>query len=63
MRDVRASVMELISAQRRQERQHLKCVRFVLSQKAGAVEDELLIKSMTAMLEEKFTSDMFKELR
>ena len=63
VRDVRASVMELISAQRRQERQHLKCVRFVLSQKAGAVEDELLIKSMTAMLEEKFTSDMFKELR
>ena len=59
---MRAAVMELISAQRRQERQHLKCVRFVLAQN-GTSEDKLLIKSMTAMLEEKFASDMFKELR
>ena len=62
VRDVRASVMELISAQRRQEKQHLKCVRFVLSQK-GKADDDLLIKSVIAVIEEKFASDMFKELQ
>ena len=60
VRDVRSTIMELISAQRRQQRQHLKCIRFVLTQKGG-LDDELLIKSMTEMLKEKFDTDMFKE--
>ena len=60
VRDVRATTMELISAQRRQKRQHLKCIRFLLTQKGG-LDDELLIKSMAEVLKEKFDSDMFKE--
>ncbi len=60
VRDVRASVIELISRQRQQESHYLSCVRFILTSKTAS-RDQNFLDSLVAMLREKFAADLFQD--